>query len=164
LRQRRTSDAAPLIVGALKRYRDDPWPLSGVMESALSVAPELAEDPAHAEPVLDALSHPYAAYQLEEVRRLAYVVAAWRSGRCGTRTVGALSALEPHAFWMKPILEMRALCYRDAGLFDLAERARIDLAAFDAAEAREIPRLARDDPSARVTSSSVPSARASPPP
>jgi hypothetical protein len=148
-RQRRAADAAPLIVRALQRYRDDPWPLSGVMESALSVAPELAEDPAHAEAVLDALSQPYAAYQLEEVRRLAYVVAAWRSGRCGTRTVGALSALEPHALWVKPILEMRALCYRDAGLFDLAERARLDLAAFDAAEAP-------------VISSSVPSARASP--
>jgi spermidine synthase len=147
LRQRRAADAAPLIVRALERYRTDPWPLTGVMESAISIAPELAGS----DGVLDALSQPYAAYQLEEVRRLAYVAAAWRSSRCGTRTLGALSAMEPHALWLKPILEMRALCYRDAALTELAERARRDLDDFEAAEAG-------------VTSSSVPSARASPRP
>lgn len=150
-RQQRFGEAAPLIVRALERYRDDPWPLSGVMESALSIAPDLAADPAYAEAVLDALSRPYAAYQLEEVRRLAYVAAAWRSGRCGVRTLGALTAMEPNALWVKPILEMRALCYRTAALTDLAERARRELEEFEGAEPR-------------VTSSSAPSARASPPP
>jgi spermidine synthase len=145
--QQRNADAAPLLVRALNRYRDDPWPLSGVMESAISVAAGLADD----EQIVDALSRPYAAYQLEEVRRLAYVAAAWQSGRCGTRTLGALSAMEPNALWMKPVLEMRALCYRNAAFTDLAELARRDLADFEAAEAR-------------VTSSSVPSARASPRP
>jgi spermidine synthase len=147
MRQHREAEAAPLIAHALRRYRDDPWPLSGVMESALSVAPELAD---RAE-IVDALSRPYAAYQLEEVRRLAYVAAAWRTDRCGTRTLGALSAMEPNALWMKPILEMRALCYGNAALTELAEKARRDLAEFEAAEAL-------------VTSSSVPSARASPRP
>jgi spermidine synthase len=147
MRQQRGSEAAPLLARALHRYRDDPWPLSGVMESALSIAPELADH----ERIVDALSQPYAAYQLEEVRRLAYVTAAWRIDRCGTRTLGALSAMEPNALWLKPVLEMRALCYRNAYLTELAEQARRDLADFEAAEAR-------------VTSSSVPSARASPRP
>jgi spermidine synthase len=147
LRQQRVAEAVPLIVRALERYREDPWPLSGVMESALSIAPELASDPK----ILDALSQPYAVYQLEEVRRLAYVAAAWQSDRCGTRTLGALSAMEPNALWVKPILEMRALCYQNAALTDLAMKARRDLAEFERVEAR-------------VTSSSVPSARASPRP
>ncbi len=146
--QQRNAVATPLIVRALNRYRDDPWPLSGVMESAITVAAAgLADD----EQIVDALSRPYAAYQLEEVRRLAYVAAAWRSGKCGTRTLGALSVMEPNALWVKPVLEMRALCYRNAAFTDLAELARRDLADFEAAEAR-------------VTSSSVPSARASPRP
>jgi spermidine synthase len=158
LRQQRADEAAPLIVRALERYRDDPWPLSGVMESALSVAPELASDAK----ILDALAKPYAAYQLEEVRRLAYVAAAWQSDRCGARTLGALSAMEPHALWVKPVLEMRALCYRNAALTELAENARRDLADYEAA--KEIPRYARDDTRPRVTSSSAQSARASPRP
>ena len=149
VRQGRTGDAAPVVVRALRRYREDPWAMSGVMESLLSVAPDLAGDPAHAEEVLDALSRPYAAYQLEEVRRLAYVAASWHSGRCGARTLAALGAMEPHAMWVKPILEMRALCYDNAAMSELAARAQRELAEFQRAEA---------------TSSSVPSARASPPP
>jgi spermidine synthase len=143
LRQQRPADAAPLIVRALQRYRHDPWPLSGVMESALSMAPELADDAQ----ILDAVAQPYAAYQLEEVRRLAYVAAAWRNSRCGMRTLGALSAMEPNPLWLKPVLEMRALCYRNAALADLAETARRDLEDFEIAE--------------RATSSSAPSTRAS---
>ena len=146
-RQQRPADAATLIVRALHRYREDPWPLSGVMESALGLAPELATD----DTIVDALSQPFAAYQLEEVRRLAYVAAAWRTSRCGTRTLGALSAMEPNALWLKPVLEMRALCYRDAALTELAQKAQKDLEEFEVAEARAI-------------SSSVPSARASPRP
>jgi spermidine synthase len=149
MRQGRYDEAAPLLVRALTRYRDDPWPLSGVMESALSVAPDLAEHPEHAEAILDALSRPYSAYQLEEVRRLAYVAAAWRSSRCSSRTLGALSAMEPHAVWVKPILQMRVLCYDSAALTQLADRARRDLQDFEKGEA---------------TSSSAQSARASPRP
>jgi len=149
IRQGRIDEGAPLLVRALTRYREDPWPLSGVMESALSVAPELAGHPAHAEAILDALSRPYSAWQLEEVRRLAYVAASWRSSRCGQRTLGALSAMEPHALWVKPILEMRVLCYDAAALTQLAERARRDLEEFEKGEA---------------TSSSARSARASPRP
>jgi spermidine synthase len=148
-RQGRLAEAAPLLVRALTRYRDDPWPLSGVMESALSIAPDLAADPAYAESILDALSRPYSAYQLEEVRRMAYVAAAWRSGRCSSRTLGALSVMEPHALWVKPILQMRVLCYENAALTQLAERARQDLQEFEKAEA---------------ISSSAQSARASPRP
>jgi hypothetical protein len=76
---------------------------------------------------------------------------AWRNDRCDTRTLGALSAMEPNALWLKPVLEMRALCYRNAALTDLAQKAQRDLAEFQPAEARAI-------------SSSAPSARASPRP
>ncbi len=133
--QRRTGEAAPLLANALEQYRRDPWPLSGVMESALTAANELAADPAHAEAMIDALSRPYAAYQLEEVRRLAYVAAAWGSNRCGPRTLTALRALEPHAIWSKPVLEMRALCYQSAALTELAQTAKRDLEDYQRNEA-----------------------------
>ena len=144
--QGRTGEAAPLLARALERYRNDPWPLSGVMESALAAANELAADPAHGEAMIDALSQPYAAYQLEEARRLAYVAAAWRSSQCGPRTLAALRALEPHAIWVKPVLEMRALCYQSTELAEIAKR---DLEDYERNEA---------------TSSSTRSARASPRP
>jgi spermidine synthase len=137
MRQGRVDEAAPAIVRALVRYRHDPWPLSGVMETVLSIAPDLAEYPAHADAVLDALSRPYAAYQLEEVRRLAYVAAAWRNGRCSARTLGALTAVEPHAMWVKPILEMRVRCYEAARLTKLAARAKSDLRQYEEAEGAE---------------------------
>jgi hypothetical protein len=132
-----------------------------LMESVVSVAPELVDHPRHAEAILDALSRPYSAYQLEEVRRLAYVAATWRSGRCSPRNLGALSAMEPHAVWMKPILEMRVRCYENAALTQMALRAKQDLKEFEAGE--KILRTAQDDPRSRVTSSSAQSARASPP-
>jgi spermidine synthase len=129
-RQGRSADAAPLIAKALVAYRDDPWPLRGVMETALTVAAELADHPA----VVEALSKPYAAYQVEEVRRIAHVAAAWKSGRCTERTIGALAAFEPHAPWSKEILQLRALCYPTTGLRELSARAKTDLAAFEKAE------------------------------
>ncbi|HEX8409804.1 MAG TPA: fused MFS/spermidine synthase [Thermoanaerobaculia bacterium] len=134
MRQGRVDDAAPAILRALTRYREDPWPLSGLMESVVSIAPELVDHPTHAEAILDALSRPYSAYQLEEVRRLAYVAATWRSGRCSPRNLGALNAMEPHAVWMKPILEMRVLCYENAALTQLALRAKQDLKEFQEGE------------------------------
>ncbi len=132
--QRRIDEAAKLIGPALLQYRQNPWPLSGVMESTLTAAAEIARDPTHAPAMLDALSRPYAAYQMEDVRRVAYIAAAWHSGRCSARTIEALAAIEPHTRWMKEILQMRALCYESSGLRELAERAKRELAEYEAAE------------------------------
>ncbi len=145
-RQERAGEALDLIAPALMRYRKDPWPSRGVMESTLTIAAAIAANPQHAPRMLSALSIPYAAYQLEEVRRIAYVAGAWSDGRCNSRTIGALAAFEPHPPWVKEILQMRALCYETARMGDLAVRARKELTEFTTAEA---------------TSSSAQSARAS---
>jgi spermidine synthase len=131
-RQGRAGDAAAPIARALVAYRTDPAPLHGIMESALAAAADLSDDPAYAGRILDALSRPYAAYQMEEVRRLAYVAASWKNGRCSGRTVGALAALEPHPPWVREILQLRALCYSTAGLRDLTEQSKRELAQFEA--------------------------------
>lgn len=130
-RQDRGGEARELIASALMRYRNDPWPMRGVMESTLTVAAAMA-DPR----MLEALSLPYAAYQLEEVRRIAYVAGAWADGRCNSRTLGALAAFEPHAPWVKEILQMRALCYETVRRGELAVRARKELTEFEKQEAK----------------------------
>ena len=149
-RQGRAGEALDLIATSLIRYREDPWPLRGVMESTLTIAAAIAADPQHAPRMLDALSVPYAAYQLEEVRRIAFVAGAWANGRCNSRTIGALAALEPHPPWVKVILQMRALCYESVGMGDLAARARKELTEFETAEgastARVVPALREATP------------------
>jgi spermidine synthase len=134
-RQERSGEAVDLIAPALIRYRRDPWPLRGVMESTLTIAAAIAADPRHAPRMLEALSVPYAAYQLDEVRRIAYVAGAWSDGKCNARTIGALAAFEPHTPWVKEILQMRALCYETARMGELAVRARAELTEFETAEA-----------------------------
>jgi hypothetical protein len=135
-RQERAGEALDLIAPALIRYRHDPWPLRGVMESTLTIAAAIAADPRHAPRMLEALSVPYAAYQLDEVRRIAYVAGAWSDGKCNARTIGALAAFEPHTPWVKEILQMRALCYETARMGELAVRARAELTEFETAEAK----------------------------
>jgi hypothetical protein len=134
-RQGRSGEAVDLIERALIAYRHDPWPLRGVMESTLTVAATTAWDAQHAPRVLEAVSVPYAAWQLEEVRRIAYVARAWSDGKCNARTIGALGALEPHTAWVKEILQMRALCYETARMGELAVRARRELTEFETDEA-----------------------------
>ncbi len=140
-RQGRSGEALDLIARALMAYRDDPWPLRGVMESTITVAAAITTETQHS-PVLAALSVPYAAYQLEEVRRVAYVARTWADGQCNGQTIGALRALEPHTAWFKEILQMRALCYEQVRMGELAERARRELTEFEANE-RATPEAAR---------------------
>jgi spermidine synthase len=135
-RQNRVSEALDLIAPALIRYRKDPWPMRGVMESTLIVAAAIAANPEHAPRMLDALSVPYAAYQLEEVRRIAHIAGAWADGKCNSRTLGALAAFEPHPPWAKEILQMRALCYETVRMGDLAVRARTELTEFEKTETK----------------------------
>ena len=131
-RQGRSREAMDLIAHALIAYRADPWPLRGVMESALTVAAAITSDQQHDPRMLEALSQPYAAYQLEEVRRIAYVARAWSDGKCSGRTIGALGTLEPHTPWVREILQVRALCYEQVRMRELAVRARRELNEFEA--------------------------------
>ena len=142
-RQGRAAEALDLIAPALIRYREDPWPLRGVMESTLTIAAAIASDPRHAPRMLEALSVPYAAYQLEEVRRIAYVAGAWSDGKCNARTIGALTTFEPHTPWVKEILQMRALCYETVRMGELAVRARAELTEFETGEAAASVQTAR---------------------
>jgi spermidine synthase len=146
-RQQRSAEAAQLLANALIRYRENPWPMHGIMESALIAATQL-DDPS----ILDAVSRPFAARQIEETRRVAAIAIAWRHGRCGARTLQALSDVEPHAPWAQEILQLRALCYETVGLPENAERAKRDLSAFESGAGRA------------ATSSSARSVRASPRP
>ncbi|HYC61947.1 MAG TPA: fused MFS/spermidine synthase [Thermoanaerobaculia bacterium] len=132
-RQDRVAESRELIASALMRYRTDPWPMRGVMESTLAIAATIADAR-----ILEALSVPYAVYQLEEVRRFAYVAGAWADGRCNSRTLGALAAFEPHPPWVKEILQMRALCYETVRRGELAVRARKELTEFEKTEATQI--------------------------
>jgi spermidine synthase len=142
-RQGRAAEALDRIAPALIRYRKDPWPLRGVMESTLTIAAAITANPQHAPRMLEALSVPYAAYQLEEVRRIAYVAGAWSDGKCNSRTIVALAALEPHTPWIQQILQMRALCYETVRMGELAVRARKELTEFETDGARSAAQSAR---------------------
>lgn len=125
LTQGNQEEAARLVELALRRYRDDPWPLPAVMGRALTLAAALAgSDRDFAVRMLDATSRPFAAGQLEEQRLRHRVNIAWGTELgCGPNTIAALRALEPHVPWTEAHLRMRRQCYAKADLHDLYRRA-----------------------------------------
>ena len=128
-RQRRLPESAQLLQSAFVRYRENPWPLPRVMDSAITALLQLSVVPSLAPAVLDALSQRFAGYQLDEARRTSYLLAAYQSTRCGNPTLMALQEFEPNVPWNLNALQMRAECYEQAGLA-LAEQARADLQKF----------------------------------
>jgi hypothetical protein len=134
--QRRYGEAADLLVRALVRYREDPWPSGYVMERALESAVAIARaDPMLAAKMAAALGQPFAAGQWNDRRRLyAAVVTAAHRG-CSPETIRALQALEPDVPWRRDLLELRRDCYTQARLDGLATRAARELAEFQRAEA-----------------------------
>ena len=132
--------AASLLSEALGRYREDPWPLLGIMEMAVTMSAETARDPQAADKVLDALSRSYSAYLMESLRTRAYLAAAWQARRCGPATLAALRELEPNIPWTSSVLQTRVVCYSAAGLQDAAARAREDLRRFNGAEMGRVAR------------------------
>jgi len=128
-RQNRLPESAQLLQSAFVRYRENPWPLARVMDSAITALLQLSVVPSLGPAVLDALSKRFAGYQLDEARRTSYLLAAYQSTRCGTPTLTSLQEFEPNVPWNLSALQMRAECYQQAGL-SLAEQARQDLQAF----------------------------------
>ncbi|HUR82595.1 MAG TPA: hypothetical protein VM733_17680, partial [Thermoanaerobaculia bacterium] len=126
--------AGTLLASALTRYREDPWPLLSIMQTAITTAAETARDPRSADKVLDALAQPYAAYLLENPRGRAYLAAAWEARKCGTATLTALREYEPNVPWNASVLQMRVICYGAAGLQAQAAKAQEDLREFSEGE------------------------------
>ncbi|HEX6178143.1 MAG TPA: hypothetical protein VF057_07280, partial [Thermoanaerobaculia bacterium] len=118
-------DAARLVEQALVGLRTDPWPAPNVMARAISTAVSLAStDRALAMRMLAATSRPFVAGQWEEERKEERVNIAWSSELgCGSNTVAALRALEPHVPWTEEHLRRRRQCYARAGLNDLFAKA-----------------------------------------
>lgn len=129
--------AASLFNGALMRYRQDPWPLTRIMDVGITTLAEAARDPNSAEKALDALSQPYSAYLLEQARKQAFLAASWEAKKCGPSTLAALREYEPNVPWRASVLQMRAACYAAANL-DLAGQARADLQQFSESELQPI--------------------------
>ena len=132
--QARYEEAAPILREALVRYRTDPWPQPSVMRNAVELALTIGRgSPRRARLMFDALSQPFAVMQQEDHRRFALIELAPLFEGCGTNTLKALRAVEPHPYWDKGTLELRADCYGRANLDDLAGRALEDLNRFEAA-------------------------------
>lgn len=135
MRQQKREQATSLLVRAFTRYRRDPWPNAEIMRHALEMAIAIVrEDHRAATPFFDALSVPFAAFQLEEGRKTTLLTMASSTENCGPRTIAALRAFEPHPPWGKELLTLRAVCYARAGLRDLAGKADRDYAKFMLAE------------------------------
>ena len=130
--------AATLLSNALTRYREDPWPLLRIMESAITTMTEVARDPQSADKVLDALSRSYSAYLLEAPRGRAYLAAAWEARKCGPATLTTLREFEPNVPWTASVLQMRVVCYGAAGLQAQAAQAQEDLRRFGEGELQRI--------------------------
>jgi spermidine synthase len=105
-------EAAATLVGALRAYRKDPWPLPRVMTAALGLAADVARaDGAVAPSLLDALSEPFAVMSLEDLRVHTAIRIAAHYHDLGPRCVDLCEAAEPHFPWLKDILTYRRDCY-----------------------------------------------------
>jgi spermidine synthase len=139
-RHRRWPQAAAELAGALERYRSDPWPYPALVERALELLREVAEearDEAVTRRLATALLEPFAVRMHEETRRLVRLDLArlLPGAPCNEAMRAALAELEPHVPWSGPLLALRAACY---GAWGAPERARAEreLARFRAAEPR----------------------------
>jgi hypothetical protein len=114
---------------ALVAFRTYPWSDTEVMAQAMTLARRIGESsPARAKLMFDALSKPFAVLQQQNLRRYALLRLAPLFDGCGQATIAALRDVEPHPYWGREILDLRADCYRRAGLDALADRAWRDLA------------------------------------
>ena len=135
----RLDEATDRLARAFKTCRRTPWVEQDVIHPAFDRVVQIARTkPERARVLYDALSQPFAAAQYDNARRRALVLLASLFDGCGAKTLAALHDAEPHPFWIREQLVIRATCYQSAGLVDLASRARNDLDRFDAAEAAPI--------------------------
>jgi tetratricopeptide (TPR) repeat protein len=117
--------ATELLRRAFLAYRTYPWAKSAIMERALHFAVDLGRtNRANATTLYDALERPFASGEFEQARLSVRLTLARLLDGCGPRTIAALQAFEPWVPWEGPILQDRANCYAQAGLWDAAVIAR----------------------------------------
>ena len=132
-KQNRTDEAAKLLHSAFVRYRDNPWPLAKVMDAGITALLELAADERLGPIVLDALSKRFSEWQLDEGRRSTYLLAAYRSARCGKATMDSLAEYGPNIRWNPSALQIAEACYSQAAS-PLAPQASKDVDEFNRVE------------------------------
>lgn len=133
LQQGRLDEAEQALAAALLRHRSDPWPRPEVLLRALNDARDLAfREPRRAAALFELLASPFAAFAIDEERRVAAFEIATGVGMV-PQCAQASAAFEPWVIWRREFLERRLACYEAAGDPRLP-RARADLTAFRSAE------------------------------
>ena len=127
-KQGRLAEATELFEKAFARYREDPWPLSSVMNKVFTSAADIAgRDRGLADRLERALSEPFALSILDEERlQTRYKVATYLDR---SRLEDAVVALEPHVPWRRALLSRRARLYESTNN-PRAPLARRELALF----------------------------------
>lgn len=118
-------DLGAILINGLKQLQSDPWGISRVAGSTIQIALALSvelEDIARQ--VLPLMQRPFAGYRFEEKRQAAIVLVAEKVG--GEVFLLALENAEPHAYWSKSFLEIRAKTYEQHN-HPLAAKAREEL-------------------------------------
>ncbi|PYQ30807.1 MAG: spermidine synthase [Acidobacteria bacterium] len=131
----RADEAASYIARAFDTWHHQPWGQPEVLGTTIERAIEIARtNPDRAHLFYQALSTPFSAKLYEDLRRAALIQLATVFDGCGSTTIAALRAVEPHPYWTRDHLRIRATCYERAGLTALAERAWDDLERYRASE------------------------------
>ena len=116
------------LEAAFLRLREDPWPELLVLERALQLVPELAEqDRSLAERLFRALSEPFSVRVLDEVRLRTLLDVA--KGIDAEHAAEVVQRFEPHVPWDKLFLGYRLAIYQRTG-DARAEQAAQDLQQF----------------------------------
>jgi hypothetical protein len=133
LKQNRLPEATAALEAAFTGFQRNPWPLSLIMEHALSLAPQLARrDHAAGERLFTLLGKPFSVQSLDGKRHnvrveLAGILDFNRLCR------DELAENEPWTPWNREYLSMRLNCY-EANHDPLAARAQAELMRFLEAE------------------------------
>jgi predicted membrane-bound spermidine synthase len=125
-RTKHAPEAAAELSEGLRAFRTDPWMSRALVQRALTVAGDLAKDPALLPIVLEGLAEPFAVEALEETRRVARVeIVDVENPLC----VEVHRVFEPQVIWEEAFLERRRDCYQKHGA-PLAGAAEDDLRRF----------------------------------
>jgi len=133
-RQGKMDEAAVRLERVFISSRTDPWPTVDLISRSLDLAMSLSKTHAYAARLYYAIDKPFAAGQLEDMRKFDRAMIAKEMEGCGPHTIAALQALEPWPPWRRDLLDLRVDCYGSAMLPRLRDRARRDLDAFITAE------------------------------
>ena len=124
-----TAAAVNHLVEAFQTYRDHPWANRALLNRALDLAVQIADEhPEFAEPLFESLSEPFALRALDENRLQARVRIGLQPG-LERLCIAALAPFEPNVPWNQPTLQRRYDCYSHFQS-SLAARAQADLDAF----------------------------------